>query len=136
MRVGDPLAPETQLGPVVSSEQLDRISGFLELGKQQGARTLSGGERITEGSLGKGFYIAPTVFADVNDNMRIAREEIFGPVLALLPWHDEADLLAQCKQLGGVETAGRRHHVSRASHQVRNGVQAAAVRHRRGMDNR
>lgn len=86
LRVGDPLAPETQLGPVVSSEQLDRISGFLELGKQQGARTLSGGERITEGSLGNGFYIAPTVFADVNDNMRIAREEIFGPVISAMPF--------------------------------------------------
>jgi aldehyde dehydrogenase (NAD+) len=86
LRVGDPLDSETQLGPVVSAEQLDRVSAYLALGKEQGARTLSGGQRITSGELARGYYVAPTVFADVRDDMRIAREEIFGPVISALPF--------------------------------------------------
>ena len=86
LRVGNPLDPETQLGPVVSAEQLDRITGYLAIGKEQGARALSGGERLTIGELARGYYVAPTVFADVRDDMRIAREEIFGPVISALPF--------------------------------------------------
>lgn len=86
LRVGNPLDPDTQLGPVVSAEQLARITGYMDIGKQQGARALSGGERLTDGALGKGFYVGPTVFADVTDDMRIAREEIFGPVISAMPF--------------------------------------------------
>ena len=86
LRVGDPLDPDTQLGPVVSAEQLARVTGYMDIGRQQGARALSGGERLTDGALGKGFYVGPTVFADVTDNMRIAREEIFGPVISAMPF--------------------------------------------------
>jgi aldehyde dehydrogenase (NAD+) len=86
LKVGDPLDPATQLGPVVSAEQLDRVTGYLHLGREQGARTLAGGERLTGGALGGGYYVAPTVFADVRDDMRIAREEIFGPVISALPF--------------------------------------------------
>jgi aldehyde dehydrogenase (NAD+) len=86
LRVGNPLDPQTQLGPVVSAEQLDRVSGYLALGIEQGARALSGGERITTGELARGYFVAPTVFADVRDHMRIAREEIFGPVISALPF--------------------------------------------------
>ncbi len=86
LRVGDPLDPQTQLGPVVSAEQLERVTGYLAIGKEQGARALSGGERITTGNLARGYFVAPTVFADVRDHMRIAREEIFGPVISALPF--------------------------------------------------
>ena len=90
LKVGDPLDPATQLGPLVSAEQLERVTGYLKLGREQGARALAGGERLSEGALGlglsRGYYVAPTVFADVGDDMRIAREEIFGPVISALPF--------------------------------------------------
>jgi aldehyde dehydrogenase (NAD+) len=84
--VGDPLDPATQLGPLVSAEQLERVSGYLALGREQGARAVTGGQRLTEGALGRGYFVAPTVFADVRDDMRIAREEIFGPVVSAMPF--------------------------------------------------
>src|SRR5215470_17273909 len=74
LRVGNGLDPETQIGPLVSEQQLERVTGYLAVGKQEGARALSGGERLTEGALGKGYFVPPTVFADVNDDMKIARE--------------------------------------------------------------
>ena len=88
-----PLDPETQLGPLVSAEQLDRVTGYLALGKSQGATVLAGGERLTEGALERGYFVAPTVFAGVRDDMRIAREEIFGPVLSALPFDDIDDAI-------------------------------------------
>lgn len=93
LRVGDPLDTETQLGPLVSAEQLDRVSTYLALGKEQGAKALAGGARLTEGALGRGYFVAPTVFAGVRDDMRIAREEIFGPVLSALPFDDIDDAI-------------------------------------------
>jgi aldehyde dehydrogenase (NAD+) len=86
LKVGNPLDPATQLGPVVSAEQLERVTGYLALGKAQGARAVAGGGRLTEGELARGYYVEPTVFADVRDDMRIAREEIFGPVISALPF--------------------------------------------------
>jgi aldehyde dehydrogenase (NAD+) len=86
LRVGDPLDPSTELGPVVSAEQLERVTSYLELGKMQGARALAGGARLSQAGLDRGYFVAPTVFADVRDDMRIAREEIFGPVLSALPF--------------------------------------------------
>jgi len=93
LRVGAPLDPQTELGPLVSAEQLDRVTGYLSIGKEQGARTAAGGARLSEGALAKGYFVAPTVFADVKDDMRIAREEIFGPVISALPFDDVDDAL-------------------------------------------
>ena len=93
LRVGDALDPETQLGPLVSAAQLDRVTGYLALGREQGARAAAGGARITDGALAQGYFVAPTVFADVNDQMRIAREEIFGPVISALPFDDIDDAI-------------------------------------------
>ncbi len=80
LRVGNSSNPETQVGPLVSSEQLDRVTGYLAIGRQEGARPLSGGARLTDGDMARGYFVPPTVFADVRDEMRIAQEEIFGPV--------------------------------------------------------
>jgi aldehyde dehydrogenase (NAD+) len=95
LKVGDPLDPSTQLGPLVSAEQLDRVTGYLRLGVEQGARAVAGGERLSHGALANGFYVAPTVFADVKDDMRIAREEIFGPVISALPFDTLDEVIAR-----------------------------------------
>jgi aldehyde dehydrogenase (NAD+) len=88
-RVGDPTDPATVFGPVVSARQRERIEGYIGLGRDQGARLLTGGGRPA--GLDRGWYVEPTVFADVAPDMRIAREEIFGPVLSVLPYTDVDD---------------------------------------------
>ncbi|PWJ94567.1 aldehyde dehydrogenase (acceptor) [Mesorhizobium loti] len=86
LRIGDGADPETEIGPLISLRQLERVTGFIEDGTRQGARLVTGGNRITEGALGSGNFIAPSVFSGVTDDMRIAREEIFGPVISALPF--------------------------------------------------
>jgi aldehyde dehydrogenase (NAD+) len=88
-RVGDPLDERTQQGPQVSQEQLDKILGYVELGQKQGARLVSGGRRVGE----RGFFVEPTIFEDVKDDMAIARDEIFGPVVSVLPFKDAAEMI-------------------------------------------
>ncbi|EHB58821.1 Betaine-aldehyde dehydrogenase [Mycolicibacterium rhodesiae JS60] len=91
--VGDALDPTTQLGPLVSSRQLDRVLEYVESGRNDGARAVSGGQRLTDGDLANGYFLAPTIFDGVRDDMRIAREEIFGPVVVALPFDDEAEAI-------------------------------------------
>ena len=93
LKVGPSLDPETQIGPLVSSTQLDRVTSYLDTGKSEGARAVSGGARITQGDLASGFFVQPTVFADVNDDMKIAQDEIFGPVLSTFTFDDMDDLV-------------------------------------------
>ena len=80
LRLGNPLDSATQMGPQISARQMDRILDFIEIGKQEGARIVCGGERDTEGDKARGYFVKPTIFADVTPDMRIAAEEIFGPV--------------------------------------------------------
>jgi NAD-dependent aldehyde dehydrogenases len=87
------------MGSIVSKVQYDRVLNYIEAGKQDGARLLSGGKRPSDPLLAKGFYIEPTVFADVTMDMRIGKEEIFGPVLSILKWSDEEKMLAQVNQV-------------------------------------
>lgn len=93
LRVGQPLDPDTQLGPLVSSTQLERVTGYLELGRNEGARPVVGGYRLTDGEFAKGYFVSPTVFVDVKDHMRIAKEEIFGPVISTFPFDDIDELI-------------------------------------------
>jgi aldehyde dehydrogenase (NAD+) len=94
MVVGDPLDARTEMGAQVSPRQLETILGYVRSGREQGARLLAGGERDTAGEKARGNFVRPTVFADVTAGMRIAQEEIFGPVLACLRFEDEAEALA------------------------------------------
>jgi aldehyde dehydrogenase (NAD+) len=87
VRVGDPFDPQTQMGPLVSARQRDRVEGYIAKGKQEGATLVSGGGRPRD--LTRGYYVEPTVFADVDNSSTIAREEIFGPVLSVIPAEDE-----------------------------------------------
>ncbi|HET8922655.1 MAG TPA: aldehyde dehydrogenase family protein [Candidatus Acidoferrum sp.] len=90
IKLGPPLERETKMGPLVSKEQYDRVSSYLELGKKE-AKVATGGGRPKQ--FGKGFYVEPTIFFDVDNNARISREEIFGPVASVIPFDDEADAI-------------------------------------------
>ncbi|MDP6620623.1 MAG: aldehyde dehydrogenase family protein, partial [Nitrospinota bacterium] len=92
IKVGDPFAEDTKIGPVVSDVQFDKIQGLIQKGIEEGAELVAGGPGRPEG-FNKGYYVRPTMFANVNNDMTIAREEIFGPVLAILPYDDEDDAI-------------------------------------------
>jgi betaine-aldehyde dehydrogenase len=89
--IGDPLDEATNFGPMVSERQMKIVQNYIEIGQAEGARLICGGERLDR----DGFYLEPTVFADVRDDMTIAREEIFGPVMSVLDFNDEADVIAR-----------------------------------------
>ena len=121
LRVGSSIDPATQLGPLVSARQLDRVCGYLEAGRREGSAAVSGGARLQEGALAEGFFVPPTVFANVRNDMTIAREEIFGPVISAIPFDDidEAIAIANDTEFGlgaGVWTrdVSKAHRVSGA----------------------
>ena len=92
MKVGDPLDETSDMGAIVSRQQFDKVVGYIDEGtRQSGARTVIGGLPPKQGPLAEGYYVEPTVFANVRNDWRIAREEIFGPVLVAIPWSDVAD---------------------------------------------
>jgi aminomuconate-semialdehyde/2-hydroxymuconate-6-semialdehyde dehydrogenase len=92
--VGDPREPATQVGPLVSQEHLDKVLSYIQLGEQEGAKLLTGGHQLTDGPLAEGNYVAPTVFADVENSWRISQEEIFGPVQVIAPFDDVDQAIA------------------------------------------
>ena len=91
--LGDPMLPETTLGPLVSAQQQQRVVGFLDRAVSDGARVVAGGSKLPE-QLTQGFFVAPTVIADVAPTSEIAQEEVFGPVVVVLPYRDRADAIA------------------------------------------
>ena len=93
MRIGDPMDPQTQIGPLVSEQHMQKVLGYIARGRAEGARAVVGGHRVTEGALAKGFFVAPTVFDDCRDDMSVVREEIFGPVMSLLTFTDEEEVI-------------------------------------------
>ncbi|HKN31794.1 MAG TPA: aldehyde dehydrogenase family protein [Terriglobales bacterium] len=97
MQPADPLDPKTRMGAIVSQEQIETVLGYIEAGKKEGAKLVSGGNRVSVDG-GKGYFIEPTIFADVKNEMKIAQEEIFGPVLATLSFDDVDQVIAQANQ--------------------------------------
>jgi acyl-CoA reductase-like NAD-dependent aldehyde dehydrogenase len=93
LRVGDPSDPDTQIGPLVSQRQQHRVRGYIQTGQHEGAQLVTGGSDMPAG-LDRGWYVQPTLFAAADNTMRIAREEIFGPVITVIPYRDEDDAVA------------------------------------------
>lgn len=93
LRVGDPTDPGTQLGPLVSRRQQERVRDYIRIGRDEGARLVIGGTDMPDG-LDRGWYVAPTLFASADNAMRIARDEIFGPVITVIPYRDEDDAVS------------------------------------------
>jgi betaine-aldehyde dehydrogenase len=127
LKVGDPLDEATQIGPLVAKRQQERVFGFFEAGKAAGATAVVGGNGKPE-HLDKGWYVEPTVFRDVSNDMKIAREEIFGPVLSVIPYDDEAQAIKIANDsdyglCGSVWTTDAEHGAAVAA-QVRTGVVA------------
>ena len=99
LKVGLPSEPDSEVGCLSSQAQFDKTMSYIKLGIEGGARLACGGRRPTDPKLAHGFFVEPTVFADVTDDMRIAREEIFGPVVSVLRWSDEDDVVARVNAL-------------------------------------
>ncbi|MEU2509379.1 aldehyde dehydrogenase [Streptomyces sp. NPDC007863] len=124
LRVGDPSDPATQIGPMVTERQRQRNLDYIRIGQDEGAKLLTGGG-VPEG-LGTGWYIEPTLFGDVDNGMRIAQEEIFGPVICLIRYEDEADAVRIANEspygLAGTVWAGTDEHGTEIARLIRTGT--------------
>ncbi len=123
LTLGDPFDAKTRLGPLASASQRETVLGYIEQGKKDGATLVAGGGR--PGGLDKGFFVEPTIFADVTPEMTIAREEIFGPVLAIMPYDSEEDAVRIANDsiygLSGGVWAGTKDRAMAVARQLRTG---------------
>jgi aldehyde dehydrogenase (NAD+) len=126
MVAGDPLDPKTRLGAISSKSQLERVLGYVDIAKQEGATLVAGGARTDIGT-GKGFFMQPTVFADVTPQMTIAREEIFGPVLAAIDFMDVDEAIARANDTVYGLAAGVWTRDIKKAHYVASKLQAGLV---------
>jgi acyl-CoA reductase-like NAD-dependent aldehyde dehydrogenase len=99
IKVGDPMKEDTQLGPVISREQMEKVLSYIEIGKKEGATVLCGGTRIVDPNLANGYFVAPTILGNVKNKMRVAQEEIFGPVVAVIRWSDYDAMVADANDI-------------------------------------
>jgi len=125
LRVGDPRDPDTFIGPVAGRQQFETVQGYIESGLKEGARAVAGGPGRPAG-VQRGYYVRPTVFADVDNTMRIAREEIFGPVLSIIPFSDEEEAVALANDsdfgLSGYVSSGDLERARRVARRLRTGM--------------
>src|SRR5436309_4819705 len=126
MVAADPLHPKTRLGAIVSKEQMETVMSYIDAGKNEGAKLVAGGERADIGT-GKGYFVKPTIFDDVQPDMRIAREEIFGPVLATIRFSDADDAVAKGNAtVYGLAAAVWTRDISKA-HRIARAIKAGTV---------
>jgi len=122
--VGDPFDANTKLGPLVSAAQLERVRGYIRQGIEEGATLVTGGPDPVDG-LDKGYFVKPTVFANVRNDMTIAQEEIFGPVLSIIPYQDEDDAVRLANDtiygLSGSVWSGDAEHAKQVARRLRTG---------------
>jgi len=124
-RVGDPTSEETHVGPVVSKAQWERVESFINKGIEEGATLLAGGPGLPDG-LDHGYYVKPTVFTDVDNRMTIAQEEIFGPVLCIIPYDNEDDAVRMANDtpygLSGYVSSENLEHARAVASRLRTGM--------------
>ena len=122
-RVGDPFDPKTEQGPQVDQAQFDKVMGYIDSGRSEGAKLVCGGGRVGD----RGYFIQPTVFADVQDDMKIAREEIFGPVMSIIPFKNVDEVVERANQTTyGLAAAVWTRDIQKA-HAIANSVRAGTV---------
>jgi acyl-CoA reductase-like NAD-dependent aldehyde dehydrogenase len=127
MQPGDPMDPKTRFGSLVSEQQMQTVLGYIEKGAAEGAKLVAGGSRVTTLGNGKGCFVQPTVFDGVTNNMTIAREEIFGPVLATIAFDDVEDAIRQANDNPyGLAAAIWTRDIAKA-HKVARRLQAGTV---------
>jgi len=127
IRVGMPTDPETEMGCLSSKAQFDKTMSYIRAGQDEGARLVCGGKRPADPRLARGYFVEPTVFADVRDDMRIAREEIFGPVVSILRWSDEQDVIQRANALDVGLTASIWTHDLDLAHRLASRIEAGYV---------
>ncbi len=127
MKMGDPFDPEVVLGPLISREHHDKVMGYMDVARASGARHLCGGERPDDPALAAGNYVTPAIFADCEDDMQFVKEEVFGPLMAVLPFDDEDEVLARANDTHyGLSAAVFTTDFARA-HRVANALQAGSI---------
>jgi phenylacetaldehyde dehydrogenase len=127
IRLGNGLDPGTDMGPVVSEEQLDRVTGYISSGVEEGATVVYGGERASGSGLAGGYFVVPTIFADVEPTMRIMREEIFGPVAMVASFSDEDEAIAAANDTAFGLAAGIWTRDVKRAHRVAAAVEAGTI---------
>lgn len=124
MRIGDPMDPATQVGSLISEEHMQLVLSYIERGRAEGARVLVGGKRRMEGALARGFFVEPTVFDGCRDDMSVVREEIFGPVMSVLEFGDEDEVVARANATEFGLSAGVFTNDLNRAHRVIAGLEA------------